>query len=65
MLFWTKEHNNIFFILNFGLKSSYNLLLCKIFSISCYKNYYVVRLKLRIVSSRNGNAGFKDLLAEE
>ena len=57
MLFWTKEHNNIFFILNFGLKSSYSLPLYKK-SISGYKKYYMV-------SSRNGNAGFKDLLAGE
>ena len=30
---------------------------------SGHKNYYVVRLKLRMVSSQNRNAGFKDLLA--
>lgn len=30
---------------------------------SGYKNYYVVKLILRMVSSLNRNAGFKDLLA--
>lgn len=64
MLFWTKEHKNIFFILILVLKSVVIYNYTKK-SISGYKSYPVAKLILRMLSSHNTNAGFKDLLADE